>query len=74
MVDSVKEDCIRVRKTNDKVAVIAEIVRTLSKYNWAGDVISTAVMSFSTFGFYGQRKNRTNFSQQILSAKWNKNG
>ena len=36
------------------IAVIAEIVRTLTKYNWTGDVISTAVMSFSTFGFYGQ--------------------
>lgn len=36
------------------IGVIAEVVRAASKYNWAGDVISTVVMSFSTFGFYGQ--------------------
>ncbi|MBR1820857.1 MAG: MptD family putative ECF transporter S component [Clostridia bacterium] len=36
------------------MAVIAEIMRTVCKYNWKGDVISTVVMTFSTFGFYGQ--------------------
>ena len=36
------------------IAIVAEIVRALTKYNWTGDVISTAVMTFSTFGFYGQ--------------------
>lgn len=36
------------------IAVLAEAIRAAFKYNWAGDVISTAVMSFSTFGYYGQ--------------------
>ena len=36
------------------IAIVAEIVRGVSKYNWTGDVISTVVMTFSTFGFYGQ--------------------
>lgn len=36
------------------IGIVAEIVRALMKYNWTGDVISTVVMTFSTFGFYGQ--------------------
>lgn len=36
------------------IAVIAEAIRSALKYNWTGDVISAAVMSFSTFGYYGQ--------------------
>ena len=36
------------------IAVLAEIVRCVSKYNWTGDVIGTVIMSFSTFGYYGQ--------------------
>ena len=36
------------------IAVLAEIVRAIFKYNWTGDVIGTAIMSFSTFGYYGQ--------------------
>lgn len=27
---------------------------TAAGYKWTGDVIATAVMSFSTFGYYGQ--------------------
>ena len=36
------------------MAILAEIVRVVSKYNWDGDVIGTVIMSFSTFGYYGQ--------------------
>ena len=36
------------------IAVLAEAVRSVSKYNWTGDVIGTVIMSFSTFGYYGQ--------------------
>ena len=36
------------------IAVIAEAVRALAKYNWSGDVIATVIMSFSSFGYYGQ--------------------
>ena len=36
------------------IAILAEVVRAISKYSWAGDVISTAIMSFSSFGYYGQ--------------------
>ena len=36
------------------IAVLAEAVRGISKYNWTGDVIGTVIMSFSTFGYYGQ--------------------
>lgn len=36
------------------IAITAEIVRAVSKYSWKGDVISTAIMSFSSFGYYGQ--------------------
>ena len=36
------------------IAVLAEVIRTAFKYNWTGDVIGTAIMSFSSFGYYGQ--------------------
>ena len=36
------------------IAVLAEAIRGATGYSWTGDVISTAVMSFSTFGYYGQ--------------------
>lgn len=36
------------------IAVLAEIIRAVTKYSWTGDVISTAIMSFSSFGYYGQ--------------------
>jgi hypothetical protein len=36
------------------IAVIAEAVRAIAKYTWNGDVVATAIMSFSTFGYYGQ--------------------
>ena len=36
------------------IGVIAEVVRVLTKYSWSGDLIGTAIMSFSSFGYYGQ--------------------
>lgn len=36
------------------IGAIAEIIRVVTKYCWTGEVISTVVMTFSTFGFYGQ--------------------
>ena len=36
------------------IAVLAEVIRAAFRYNWAGDLIAAAVMSFSTFGYYGQ--------------------
>ena len=36
------------------ISVLAELIRALTKYSWTGDVISSAIMSFSTFGYYGQ--------------------
>ena len=36
------------------IGIVAEIIRLVAKYNWTGDVISTIIMTFSTFGFYGQ--------------------
>ena len=36
------------------IGIVAEIIRLIAKYNWTGDVISTIIMTFSTFGFYGQ--------------------
>ena len=36
------------------IAILAEVIRAVSKYSWTGDVISTAIMSFSSFGYYGQ--------------------
>ena len=36
------------------IAVLAEAVRAAFKYNWTGDVIATIIMTFSSFGYYGQ--------------------
>lgn len=36
------------------IGVLAEAVRAVFKYNWTGDVIAAVLMSFSTFGYYGQ--------------------
>ena len=36
------------------MAVLAETVRVATKYNWTGDVIGTVIMTFSSFGLYGQ--------------------
>ena len=36
------------------IAVLAEIVRAAMKYSWSGDVIATILMTFSSFGYYGQ--------------------
>ena len=36
------------------ITVLAEIVRGLSNYSWAGDVVGTVLMSFSSFSYYGQ--------------------
>ena len=36
------------------IVVLAEAVRAISQYNWMGDVISTVIMTFSSFGYYGQ--------------------
>ena len=36
------------------IAVLAEVVRAAFKYNWIGDVIATIIMTFSSFGYYGQ--------------------
>ena len=36
------------------IAILAELVRAISKYSRTGDVIGAAIMSFSTFGYYGQ--------------------
>ncbi len=36
------------------IVVLAEVIRTASKYSWTGDVIATILMTFSSFGYYGQ--------------------
>ena len=36
------------------IGIVAEIVRMSAKYGQAGDMVSTVIMTFSTFGFYGQ--------------------
>ena len=36
------------------IAVLAELVRAVMKYSWSGDVIATILMTFSSFGYYGQ--------------------
>ena len=36
------------------IVVLAEAVRAIFKYNWTGDLISTVIMTFSSFGYYGQ--------------------
>lgn len=36
------------------IAVLAEIVRMIFKYSSAGNMIASVIMTFSTFGYYGQ--------------------
>ena len=36
------------------IAAIAEIIRAAAKYSWKGDIAAAVVMTFSTFGYYGQ--------------------
>ena len=36
------------------ITVLAEAVRAVFKYNRTGDVIATVIMTFSSFGYYGQ--------------------
>ena len=36
------------------IAVLAEIVRGICKYKQPGNLIASVIMSFSTFGYYGQ--------------------
>ena len=36
------------------ITILAESVRGMTSYSWSGDVVGTALMSFSSFGYYGQ--------------------
>ena len=36
------------------ITVLAEIVRGMTNYSWSGDIAATVLMSFSSFGYYGQ--------------------
>ena len=36
------------------IAVLAELIRAGFKYSWAGDVAAAVMMTFSSFGYYGQ--------------------
>lgn len=36
------------------IGVLAEVIRLLFKYNTTGDLIAAVIMTFSTFGYYGQ--------------------
>ena len=36
------------------IAFLAEIVRGICRYKAPGDLIASVIMSFSTFGYYGQ--------------------
>jgi|GEM_PF-771945 len=36
------------------ITVLAEAVRGMTKYSWSGDTIAVILMSFSSFGYYGQ--------------------
>ena len=36
------------------IAVLAETVRGMTNYSWSGDIAGTVLMSFSSFGYYGQ--------------------
>jgi hypothetical protein len=36
------------------ITVLAEIVRAMAKYSRTGDTVATVLMSFSSFGYYGQ--------------------
>ena len=48
------------------IAVLAEANRRIRGYDWAGDVISAAIMSFPTFGFYGQIWLNCDFTYQAI--------
>jgi len=36
------------------ITVLAKLIRAAFKYSWTGDVIATILMTFSSFGYYGQ--------------------
>ena len=36
------------------IAVLAEVVRGMTNYSRPGDVVAAVLMSFSSFGYYGQ--------------------
>ena len=36
------------------ITILAEIVRAMAKYSQTGDIAATVLMSFSSFGYYGQ--------------------
>ena len=36
------------------ITVLAEIVRAMAKYSQSGDILAAVLMSFSSFGYYGQ--------------------
>lgn len=36
------------------ITVAAEVIRAVFRYSWKGDVIAAALMTFSSFGYYGQ--------------------
>ena len=36
------------------IAALAEIIRAVFHYSWTGDVIAAVIMTFSSFGYYGQ--------------------
>jgi hypothetical protein len=36
------------------ITVLAELIRITFKYSWTGDVIAAILMTFSSFGYYGQ--------------------
>ena len=36
------------------ITILAEIVRAMAKYSQTGDIVATVLMSFSSFGYYGQ--------------------
>ncbi len=36
------------------ITVLAEVIRAVFRYSWKGDVTAAALMTFSSFGYYGQ--------------------
>ena len=36
------------------ITVLAEIARAMAKYSWGGEIVAAVLMSFSSFGYYGQ--------------------
>ena len=36
------------------ITVLAEIARAMTKYSWGGEIVAAVLMSFSSFGYYGQ--------------------